>query len=138
MIKLEDLAFKLNTYEDAEGTRFSAELSPDAETLQVVCESDPDSSIVVIVSEEQIISISPLFDRDDIDADLLAKLDHTLLGLNPVIPLSSIGLQENVYILFGAMSVNTSIENIAHELAVQADNVTDVLASLENYFEHVE
>jgi uncharacterized protein YjfI (DUF2170 family) len=46
------------------------------------------------------------------------------------VPLSSVGLQDNNYILFGAMSVNTTIENIAHELEVQAENTIDVLETI--------
>ena len=56
-----------------------------------------------------------------------------LLRLSPAVPLSSIGLQGDTYILFGAMAKETLFENIAHELEVQAENTIDVLEVVEDF-----
>ncbi|MCI5144162.1 MAG: DUF2170 family protein, partial [Candidatus Electrothrix sp. AR3] len=52
--------------------------------------------------------------------------------LSPAVPLSSIGLQGSTYILFGAMPLETSFENIVHELEVQAENTVEVLDAIES------
>lgn len=135
MKNLEDLAFRLNTFETSAGARFAAEYLDDSQTLQVSCDINPDALIFIVVSEEQILSVTPLFNVDEVKADSLSTLYETLLRLSPVVPLSSIGLQDHSCILFGAMSVNTTFENIAHELECQADNYTEVLAALADYFD---
>ena len=38
------------------------------------------------------------------------------------------------YVMFGAMSVNTLIENIAQELVVQSENALEALEALEEFF----
>ncbi|PCH61855.1 MAG: hypothetical protein COC19_03955 [SAR86 cluster bacterium] len=133
-MNLEDLTYQLNDYTDPSGADFVAQLATDQETLTVTCSINPDASIILLVSDEQIISVTPLLRKEDIQTADLAEFNQTVLRLSPVIPLSSIGLQDDgTYILFGAMSVNTSFENIAHELAIQADNASDVLAALDSF-----
>ncbi len=137
-MNLEDLAYKLNTYSSITGVSFAATLAEDEETLEVVCNTNPDASIFVVISDQQILAITPLFSVDDIQESLRDELNKTLLSLSPVIPLSSIGLQENNYVLFGAMPITTVFDNIAHEFEVQADNTNDVLIALESYFDQIE
>jgi uncharacterized protein YjfI (DUF2170 family) len=135
-MNLEELAFKLNTFETNAGSKFAAEYSRETETLKVTCDLDPEATIFVVVSEEQILSVTPLFHLSEIAEKLRPELYKTLLRISPLIPLSSVGLQnDDTCILFGAMSVNSPFENIAHELERQADNYNDTLAALANYFE---
>ena len=64
--------------------------------------------------------------------DQLGELNLAFLRLSPAVPLSSLGLQEDTYILFGAMGLETRFEVIAHELEVQAENTIDVLEAVEH------
>ena len=133
MNNLANLAYQLNTHKTESGIGFYAELSDSEDLLTVVCDSDPESPVFLVQSEEQILTVSQLFSKDDVLDGQREKLNETLLNLSPVVPLSSIGLQGNDYILFGAMSINTTFENLVHELFVQVDNVSDVLDSLSTY-----
>ncbi len=132
---LEDLAFKLNTIESPAGTRFTVEYSADTEILQVSCDINPEAMIFIVKSDEQILSVTPLFKLNEVQAQNKAELYETLLRISPVIPLSSIGLQEDSCVLFGAMPVDSTFDNIVHELECQADNYNDVLVALTDYFE---
>lgn len=134
-MNLQDLAFKLNTFETSAGSRFAAEYASDMQTLKVTCDINPEAMIFVVVSEEQILSVTPLFNLKEIAEEARPNLYETLLRISPLIPLSSVGLQDDTCVLFGAMSVNTLFENIAHELECQADNYNDTLAALADYFE---
>lgn len=133
-MNLEDLTYQLNDHTDPSGADFSAEYSAEQETMAVISSINLDATIIVLVSEEQILTVTPLLRKEDINPSELAEFNETVLRLSPVIPLSSIGLQDDgTYILFGAMSVSTTFENIAHELAIQADNASDVLAALDTF-----
>jgi uncharacterized protein YjfI (DUF2170 family) len=55
-----------------------------------------------------------------------------LLQLAPAVPLSAFGLQDDTYILFGAIALGTSFEIIVHELEVQAENTIDVLDAIQS------
>ena len=128
---LDDLAFRLNDYVDEEGTTFDA-LVTENDILEVVCSNNDEFPIHVTMTETQILSVTPLFSVAEVQSGKHDELNETFLRLSPAVPLSSIGLQGDAYILFGAMALDTRFEVIAHELEVQAENTIDVLEAVEH------
>ena len=125
---LEELALRLNTHSTPEGTTFFAELQDDL--IQVVCSSNEEFPINIVKTDMQILTVSHLFSEDEGMDGSLEELNKILLQLNPSIPLSSVGLKDGPYILFGAMAIETLFENLAHELEVQAENVIELLEAI--------
>lgn len=125
---LEELALRLNTHSTPEGTTFFAELQDDL--IQVVCSSNEEFPINIVKTDMQILTVSHLFSEDEVMDGSLEELNKILLQLNPSIPLSSVGLKDGQYILFGAMAIETLFENLAHELEVQAENVIELLEAI--------
>ncbi len=123
--KLEDLALRLNTSSTPDGVTFFAEMQDDMVT--VTCSNNDEFPIKIVETETQLITVSHLFSIDEVADGAMNELNSILLSLNPAIPLSSVGLQNGQYILFGAMALETTFENLMHELAVQADNVINLL-----------
>jgi uncharacterized protein YjfI (DUF2170 family) len=126
---LQELSLILNEMSTDEGTTFEA-VFVDDEILEVTCSNNDEFSIHVVMTKKQILTVTPLFSADEVPTEKVNELNSLLLRVSPAVPLSSVGLQDNNYILFGAMSVNTTIENIAHELEVQAENTIDVLETI--------
>ena len=129
-MSLNELAFKLNAHITDEGTRFDAVVSEDG-VLEVFCSNNDEFPINLVKTETQLLAITPLFSVAEVKPDQLNELNEELLFISPAIPLSSIGRQGETYILFGAMALNTTLENIIHELEVQAENTLDVLEVVE-------
>ena len=127
---LEDLAHSLNTTTTQEGTTFDAVMIDD-DVMEIICSNNDEFSIHVAMTDTQLLTVTPLFNISEVKEDKIGELNSMLLQLSPAIPLSSLGLQEGNYILFGAMSLNTLFENIVHELEVQAENTLDVLEAIE-------
>lgn len=127
---LEDLALGLNTTTTQEGTSFDAVVT-DSGVMEVICSNNDEFPIHIAMTDTQILSVTPLFHIKEVQESKIANLNTLLLQLSPAIPLSSIGLQEGNYILFGSMALNTSFDNIVHELEVQAENTLDVLEAVE-------
>ena len=127
---LDDLVFRLNNHTTDEGTRFDAVLSENG-VIEVVCSNVSEFQINIASTETQLLSVTPLFLKSEVKPGGEAELNELLLLLSPAVPLSSIGLQGNTYILFGAMPLETSFENIVHELEVQAENTVEVLDAIE-------
>jgi len=128
---LEDLACNLNSATTLEGTSFDAVVLDDG-VIEVVCSNNEEFPIHIAMTETQILTVTPLFDAKEVQQGRTDELNKMLLQLSPAIPLSSIGLQDGHYILFGAMALNTLFENIVHELEVQAENTLDVLEVIES------
>jgi uncharacterized protein YjfI (DUF2170 family) len=131
---LQELSIKLAAHEH-EGMGFESYLLPgDQPVLQVVVESFDEMPIFVTVTDEQMLCISYLFDLKELKEGVTTQLNETLLKLNVPMPLSSFAIIEDKYSIFGALSVNSSFDDIAHELVTLADNAVDALETLEEYF----
>jgi uncharacterized protein YjfI (DUF2170 family) len=130
---LQELSIKLASH-DHEGMGFESFLiSGDQDVLQVVVEGFDELPIFVTVTDEQMLCISYLFDRNELKDGVAAELNNTLLQLNVPMPLSSFAIIEDKYSIFGSLSVNSSFDDIAHELVTLADNAIDALESIEEY-----
>lgn len=132
---LQELSIKLASHEH-EGAGFESLLiSGEQDVLQVVVEGFDELPIFVTVTEEQMLCISYLFGKDELKQGVADELNDTLLKLNVPMPLSSFAIIDDKYSIFGSLSVNSSFEDIAHELVTLADNAIDALETIEEYLQ---
>jgi len=136
-MQLKDLAIQLSGYiQDG----FKLDVLPIQENgngeisvLQIIVEGFDELPIFVTATDEQILCVTNLFTQDEIKPELTQELHHTMLRLSINIPLSSLGLIDDQYVLFGAMSTKTLLENVAHELVTQSENAFESLEALEEF-----
>ena len=128
---LDELEFRLNGFTGEEGTTFDALVTEDG-ILEVVCSNNDEFPIHVTQTDTQLLSVTALFSTTEVLGGKQDEVNEAFLRLSPAVPLSSIGLQGDTYILFGAMALDTRFEIIAHELEVQAENTVDVLEVVEH------
>jgi uncharacterized protein len=131
-ITLEDLAFQLNKAITDEGTTFDAAMTAEEGVLEVICSNNEEFPVHIAQTETQILTITPLFKTSEVAEGKVDELNTMLLQLSPAVPLSAVGLQGDTYILFGAMALESSVENVLHELEVQAENTLEVLEIVES------
>ena len=130
---LQELSIKLAEH-DHEGMGFESFLiTGDQDVLQVTVEGTEELPIFVTVTDEQMLCISYLFGEDEVKSELRNELNETLLRLNVPIPLSAFAKIDNKYAIFGALSVNSSLDDITHELVTLADNAIDALEAVTLY-----
>ncbi|WP_075594410.1 YjfI family protein [Pseudoalteromonas sp. PAB 2.2] len=134
-MELNELSIKLASFE-TEGVSFESFLiaNPgEQDVLQVIVDGNDELPIFVTQTEEQLLCISYLFAEDEVKADMRDKLNETLLRLNVPIPLSAFAKIDDKYAIFGALSVNSSFDDITHELVTLADNAIDALEAVTIY-----
>jgi uncharacterized protein YjfI (DUF2170 family) len=107
---LADLMHKLNEQTTAEGTTFQAILS-ESGVLEVVCSNNEEFPIHLVETDTQLLAVTQLFKVGDVKSEKVAALNVEMLQMSPAVPLSAVGLQGDMYILFGAMSLNTSVDS---------------------------
>ena len=61
------------------------------------------------------------------------ELLDTLLTLNIPMPLSSFSKVSNQYIIFGALSIQSTINDIVHEIEILSDNTLDAIELMAYY-----
>ncbi|GKW54392.1 YjfI family protein [Pseudoalteromonas shioyasakiensis] len=134
-MELNELSIKLASFE-TEGVSFESFLianEGEQDVLQVIVDGNDELPIFVTQTEEQLLCISYLFAENEVQADMRNELNETLLRLNVPIPLSAFAKIDDKYAIFGALSVNSSFDDITHELVTLADNAIDALEAVTIY-----
>ncbi|BBN83071.1 hypothetical protein PA25_30560 [Pseudoalteromonas sp. A25] len=134
-MELDELSIKLASFE-TEGVGFESFMiaNPgEQDVLQVIVDGNDELPIFVTKTEEQLLCISYLFADEEVKDDLKNELNETLLRLNLPIPLSAFAKIDNRYAIFGALSVNSSFDDITHELVTLADNAIEALDAVTPY-----
>ncbi len=105
----------------------------DVDVLQVVVEDRDELPIFVSASESQLLCIAYLFREDEVKEDAVADMHRAMLASNVPMPLSSFATIDGQYVVFGALSVNSGIEDIVHELETLASNAVDAIEAMQSF-----
>ncbi|MDR1351061.1 MAG: YjfI family protein [Zoogloeaceae bacterium] len=101
--------------------------------VQAVIGGRDELPIFVTAADEQILCICYLWTEAEIVPEKRLELLELLLNLNPSIPLSSFGRVDDRYVLFGALSRDARVDDIADDVATLSDNALDALNALSGY-----
>lgn len=130
---MQDLARKLENI-TFEGHSFDClPIEGEKQVLQVLVSGLDELPIFLTFTPNQIICLSYLFRTDEVNDTKTHEMNRAMLELNPIVPLSSFGLVEGYYVLFGALAVTSETDDICKELVTLASNACDVLQVLEEY-----
>ena len=136
MVDLKTLTNKLaeKGQEAESGFPFEVNLIPgEVEVLQILVEDREELPIFVSASEEQILCIAYLFKKDEIKEGKLDEMNHAMLSTNISIPLSAFGIVDNQYVIYGSLSVKSSLEDIIHEIEVLSSNTLEAIEVMSDY-----
>lgn len=115
------------TAEDGSGFNISMTDNDDISMLTIIRDDLEEFAILVTASDSQLLFNVVLFDKVQIIAGQNAALNEMMLTLNIAMPLSSFALTGENYSIFGAMSVNSEVQQIQEEVVVLSENIMDAL-----------
>jgi len=132
--KLEGLVHELAGKELLDGNQMSIEMFDGENTVACIKVEDREEfPIYMTVDEGQILCITYLFGEDQVDPDKRASMAEAMLALNVSIPLSAFSKIGTQYIMFGALSTQSSTNDILHEIDLLSDNVLEAIEALDDY-----
>jgi len=133
---LPDLATALNGLETEEGMSFNAEvINGEVPTLQVTVSDREEFPIYITIDDSQILAVSYLWKESEIKPGSREELLEALLTLNIPMPLSSFSKLGGQYVIFGALSCHSDIEDIIHEVDTLSDNTLEALESISEFLQ---
>ncbi len=132
--KLKDLMTRVTTLDDVKlgGLGLSFEII-DGNVARVIAEDRDELPIYVTLADDQLLCICNLFDEAQIVAEKRTELFESMLSLNVPMPLSAFAKMDDKYAVFGAMSLNSSDEDVALEITTLSDNSLDAIEALSDY-----
>lgn len=135
-MNIHTIANHLNGIGDSSSTGFRFDCYPidgDVEVLQVNVVGREELPIFVSVTESQVLCISYLWGEEEVIPQSRTEMFETMLGFNIPMPLSSFAKIDDKYVLFGALSLESSMQEIEQELSVLSDNCLEVIDEMVDY-----
>lgn len=135
-MNIHTIATHLNKLTDDAGTGFHFDCTPidgEIDVLQVDVIGREEIPIFLSISDNQILCIAYLWGEDEIKSDLKMNMLEAMLEMNIPMPLSSFAKVEDKYVVFGALSINSSLNDIELEIATLSDNSLEVINEMDSY-----
>ena len=125
--KIAEQLDKLNA-DSREGFDFEHQIIPgEEEVLQISLVGREEIPVYLTIADTQILCISYLWHESEIRPESKNEMVEMMLDMNIPMPLSSFSRIGDQYAVFGALSTNSSIEDIAHEIVTLSDNSLEAI-----------
>ena len=129
-----DLALRISDLSSFEGYQFDCQPIPgETEVLQITLWEFEELPCFVSVTDSQVLCITYLFTESEVKAEGRVEMMEEMLELNIPIPLSSFAKLGDRYVIFGALSIGSSIEDLCHEIITLTENAVEAIDALEEY-----
>ena len=129
-----DLALRITAMSSYEGQLLVCQPIPGvSEVLQVTVQDYEELPAFVSITDSQILCITNLFLEAEVNPDARGQMLEEMLELNIPMPLSSFAKLDDRFVIFGSMSIDSSIENICHEIITLTENAVEAIDTLQDY-----
>jgi uncharacterized protein len=108
-------------------------ISGEVDVLQITIAEREELPIFVSVTDDQIICITYLWGEDEVKEQSRALMQESMLEMNIPMPLSSFSKIGDKYVIFGALSISSSFNDIEHELTVLSNNAIEVIDDMSEF-----
>lgn len=137
-MNIKDIAEKLGNLDTDSrlGFDFDLQIIPgESEVLQVTLASREEMPVFITAADDQLLCIVYLWSDSEVKADKKAEMIELMLEMSIPMPLSSFSKIGDRYTVFGAMSLNSDIEEIVQEIVTLSDNSLDAIEVLSEYLQ---
>ena len=135
-MNIHKIANHLNTLADNSETGMEFDCQPisgEVDVLQITVIGREELPIFVSVTDDQILCITYLWGEDEVVPEKKADMHEAMLEMSIPMPLSSFSKIGDKYVIFGALSITSSFDDIEHELAVLSNNAIEVIDDMSDF-----
>ncbi len=135
-MNIHKIANHLNTLADNSETGMVFDCQPisgEVDVLQITVIGREELPIFVSVTDDQILCITYLWGSDEVKPDSINSMHTSMLEMNIPMPLSSFSKIGDKYVIFGALSIQSTYHDIEHELAVLNNNAIEIIDDMSEY-----
>jgi uncharacterized protein YjfI (DUF2170 family) len=135
-MNIHKIADHLNALADNSETGMTFDCQPisgEVDVLQISVIGREELPIFVSVTDDQILCITYLWGIEEVKADCVNEMHTSMLEMNIPMPLSSFSKIGDKYVIFGALSISSTFDDIEHELAVLNNNAIEIIDDMSDY-----
>lgn len=130
----QELAREFSEMDEFKGYSFECQPIPgDVDVLQITVEDFEEIPCYVSVTDTQILCITYLMGEDEVKPETRTEMMEEMLELNIPMPLSSFSKIGERYVLFGALSINSSFDDMCQEIITLCENSVEAITALEEF-----
>ena len=136
MVNINKLADDLTEQGKNINDGFLFEVNPipgEVEVLQIIIEDREELPIFISTSEEQVLCITYLFKEGEVKSDMANEINRAMLSTNISMPLSAFAKIDDQYVIYGALSVKSDLEDIVHEIETLSGNAIEAIEAMSDY-----
>lgn len=108
-------------------------ISGEVDVLQITITGREELPVFLSVTDDQILCITYLWGSDEVKPEMLNDMHTSMLEMSIPMPLSSFSKIGDKYVIFGALSINSTFDDIEHELAVLSNNAIEIIDDMSDY-----
>ena len=132
----QDIALKFSEMGGSKGYSFECQPIPgDVDVLQITIEDFEEIPCYISVTDTQILCITYLMSEAEIKPDKRTEMLEEMLELNIPMPLSSFSKIGDRYVIFGALSINSSFDDLSQETITLCENSVEAITALEDFLQ---
>ena len=113
--------------------RIDGDDSGEVSVAQILVKDREELPIYMTVDEGQILCITYLWNEREVKPDMRAELMDVLLTLNVSVPLSAFSKIGNQYIIYGALSPESNVNDVLLEIEVLSDNALEAIETVSEF-----
>ena len=135
-MNIHKIANHLNTLADNSETGMVFDCQPisgEVDVLQITVIGREELPIFVSVTDDQILCITYLWGSEEVKPDCIGNMHTSMLEMSIPMPLSSFSKIGDKYVIFGALSIQSTYDDIEHELAVLNNNAIEIIDDMSEY-----
>lgn len=135
-MNIHKIADHFNTLADNSETGMVFDCQPitgEVDVLQISIIGREELPIFLSVTDDQILCITYLWGNDEVKPECFADMHESMLEMNIPMPLSSFSKIGDKYVIFGALAISSSFDDIEHELTVLNNNAVEVIDDMSDY-----
>ena len=119
-----------------EGLQYSAELlEGEVPVLQVSIADREEFPVYITIDDSQALCVTYLWTEDDVKPECRQQLLDDLLVMNLPMPLSAFSKIGSRYVIFGALSTSSSVQDVISEVETLSDNTLEVFETIDEYLQ---
>lgn len=130
----QDLMLRFAEQSNFDGYDFQcAPLPEDADVLEIIIDEFAEMPCYLSVTDDQVLCITYLWRNNDIKPETRVELLEEMMELNVPMPLSAFARIGGHYVLFGALAITSTFEDVCHEIITLSKNAVEAIEDLGHY-----
>ncbi len=133
-MNIQDYAIQISQNRTKEGFTFDCQaINGEVDVLQIEINGMNGFPIFMTKTNNQILCIVYLWSEDEIKPEKRTHMLEMMLDTSISIPLSAYARVGNRFVLYGALSVTSSLDKVIEEIVTLNENAIDVIIAMEDF-----